>query len=228
MTETSPWIDPSARYRLRETSERNSANETPGPMSSAAADADAPPELAPPASPASPTSPASVEELLEELRPKIRRLFANYRVPHIDAEDLLQEALLATFLNWSEIRCKQGWLLVTLRHKCSVYWREKRYGKVQAVDAPTLEVLAAPLPAPQERAEMIWDLDRAVVSLDARHRMLLRLRYALGFSTFEVAERLGYNVTSVRKLSCRSVDRLQKTIDGKRKTRKVKKKPAAP
>src|SRR4029077_14948113 len=90
-----------------------------------------------------PAGPASIEELLEELRPKIRRLFANYRVPHTDAEDLLQEALLATFLNWSEIRSKQGWLLVTLRHKCSVYWRAKRYGRVQAVDPPALDVLAS-------------------------------------------------------------------------------------
>ncbi len=174
-----------------------------------------------------PAGPATIEELLEELRPKIRRLFANYRVPHTDAEDLLQEALLATFLNWGEIRSKQGWLLVTLRHKCSVYWREKRYGRVQAVDPPTLDLLATPLPPPQERAEMHWDLDRAIGGLEARHRMLLRLRYAFGFSTYEVADRLGYNVTSVRKLSCRSVDRLQKTIEGKRKLR-IRKKPSQP
>jgi len=183
-----------------------------------------------PTPPAPPSSPASIDELLDELRPKIRRMFANYRVPHTDSEDLLQEALLATFLNWSEIRCKQGWLLVTLRHKCSVYWREKRYGRVQAVDPPTLDILAAPIPAPQERAEMIWDLDRAIVGLDERHRTLLRLRYALGFSTIEVAERLGYNISSVRKLSCRSVDRLQKTIRGKRKIgkRKTARRPAGP
>ena len=65
-------------------------------------------------------------------------------------------------------------------------------------------------------------MDRAVVNLEERHRRLLRLRYALGFSTLEVAERLGYNISSVRKLSCRSVDRLQKMIDGKRKIRKKK------
>jgi RNA polymerase sigma factor (sigma-70 family) len=195
-------------------------------MHSAAAKADPPPGSPP--SPEPPASPASVEELLEELRPKIRRLFANYRVPHSDAEDILQEALLATFLNWGEIRCKQGWLLVTLRHKCSVYWREKRYGRVQAVDPPTLDTLAPALPAPQERAEMIWDLDRAVFSLEERHRQLLRLRYALGFSTVEIAARLGYNVTSVRKLSCRSVARLQKTIDGKRKMRKKQAAAGAP
>src|SRR5436305_14477886 len=102
----------------------------------------------PAAPPPAPDSPATVEELLRELKPKIRRLFANYRVPHTDAEDILQDALLATFLNWGEIRCKQGWLLVTLRHKCSVYWREKRYGRVQAVDPPTLDALAPSPSAP--------------------------------------------------------------------------------
>ncbi|HXO21752.1 MAG TPA: sigma-70 family RNA polymerase sigma factor [Thermoanaerobaculia bacterium] len=162
--------------------------------------------------------PASIEELLQELRPKIRRLFASYRIPHHDAEDILQESLLATFLNWGTIRSKEGWLLVTLRHKCSVYWREKRGSKVQAVDPPILEHLAEPLPAPQERAEMVWDLNRLVVGMEARHRALLRLRYGLGLSTGEVAERLGYNVSSVRKLSCRSVARLQKKAEEKRGT----------
>lgn len=190
----------------------------------AAATAEAPPDPAPApeAGPSYPPtdSPASVEELLRELKPKIRRLFANYRVPHTDAEDILQDALLATFLNWGEIRCKQGWLLVTLRHKCSVYWREKRYGRVQAVDPPTLDTLAPSLPAPQERAEMHWDVERAAAGLEARHRQLLRLRYALGFSTIEIAERLGYEIASVRKLACRSVDRLQQTIEGKRKLKR--------
>jgi len=148
-------------------------------------------------------------------------------VPHIDAEDILQDALLATFLNWGEIRCKQGWLLVTLRHKCSVYWREKRYGRVQAVDPPTLDALAPSLPAPQERAEMHWDLERAAAGLETRHRQLLRLRYALGCSTIEIAARLGYEITSVRKLSCRSVDRLQQTIDGTRKLKVKKRRPRA-
>jgi RNA polymerase sigma factor (sigma-70 family) len=182
-----------------------------------------PSDLCPiPAAPREPPSdsPATVEELVRELRPKIRRLFANYRVPHSDAEDILQDALLATFLNWGEIRCKQGWLLVTLRHKCSVYWREKRYGRIQAVDPPALDALAPSLPAPQERAEMHWDLDRAAADLDRRHRQLLRLRYALGCSTIEIAERLGYEIASIRKLSCRSVDRLQQAIDGKRKLKK--------
>jgi len=191
----------------------------------ATADPDPAPEPAPPSAPAD--SPATIEELIRELKPKIRRLFANYRVPHTDAEDILQDALLATFLNWGEIRCKQGWLLVTLRHKCSVYWREKRYGRVQAVDPPTLDALAPSLPAPQERAEMHWDLERAVAGLDERHRKLLRLRYALGFSTIEIAARLGYEVASVRKLSCRSVDRLQQTIDGKRELKVKKRRPRA-
>lgn len=199
-------------------------------MPAAIADAEAPPDPVRPVQPAEPVpapvdSPATVEELLRELKPKIRRLFANYRVPHTDAEDILQDALLATFLNWGEIRCKQGWLLVTLRHKCSVYWREKRYGRVQAVDAPTLDALAPSLPAPQERAEMHWDLERAVAELDRRHRQLLRLRYALGFSTIEIAERLGYEIASVRKLSCRSVDRIQQTLDGKRRLKARKRRP---
>lgn len=162
----------------------------------------------PPSGPAG--GPATLEELLAGLRPRIRRVFSTYRIPAQDTEDLLQEALLATFLSWSSIYNKEGWLLVTLRHKCSIYWREQRGRRLQAVDPDFLEDLAGAQPAPQERAELLWDLDRLLGLLSSRHRALMRLRYGLGFTPEEVAARLGYNNSSVRKLSCRSLSRLQK------------------
>ena len=157
--------------------------------------------------------PATLEELLEGLRPRIRRVFTSYRIPPQDCEDLLQEALLAAFLSWSTIYNKEAWLLVTLRHKCSIYWRTLRNRRLQAVDPEFLEDLAGAEPAPQERAELLWDLDRLLALLSGRHRELMRLRFGLGLTPEEIAERLGYNSSSVRKLSCRSLTRLQKKAD---------------
>ena len=150
------------------------------------------------------------EQALERLRPRLRRVLHNYRIPPQDAEDLLQEALLAAYLSWAVIQNRDAWLLVTLRHKCSVYWRGHRTRKTQAVDPEFLEDLAGAQPAPQEREELLWDLDRLLSLLGERHQMLMRLRFRLGWTPEEVAEELGYNTSSVRKLSCRSLERLQR------------------
>lgn len=159
----------------------------------------------------SPSPPSdSVKELLEKMRARIRRVLSSYRIPAQDAEDLLQEALLVTVKSWDNIQNKEGWLLVTLRHKCSIYWRGHRTRRVQAVDPEFLEDLAGALPAPQERQELLWDLDRLLELLGERHRDLMLMRFSLGLTPEEAAERLGYNTSSVRKVTCRSLARLQK------------------
>jgi RNA polymerase sigma factor (sigma-70 family) len=163
--------------------------------------------------PLPPLKPGSIEELLEIMRPRVRRVFAQYRIPHHDAEDLLQEALIVTFRRWDIIQYPEGWLLVTLRHKCSIYWREKRTSRLQAVDPPFLEALSEAVPPEQEREEMLWDLDRLFACLEDRHRALLSLRYLYGFSTTECAKKLGYNASSVRKLSCRAVIKMLRRLD---------------
>ena len=159
------------------------------------------------------SGPASIDELIAAVRPKVRQVFAQYRIPHQDAEDLLQEALIVTFKRWADIYFKEGWLLVTLRHKCSIYWREKRSSRLQPVDPSFLEALSEPIAPEQEREEMLWDLDRLFECLEDRHHALLCLRYLFGYSTAECAEKLGYNVSSVRKLSCRAVTKMLRRMD---------------
>lgn len=151
----------------------------------------------------------SFEQAVERIHPRLRRVIHNYRIPPQDAEDLLQETILAAYLSWSTIENREAWLLVTMRHKCSIYWRGHRTRKTQAVDPEFLEDLAGAQPAPQEREELLWDLDRLLSFLGARHEELMRLRFRMGMTPEEVAEELGYNTSSVRKLSCRSLARLQ-------------------
>ena len=78
---------------------------------------------------------SSLDEILRELRPKIRTLFASYRVPHEDAEDILQESLLAAVLAWGEIRNKEGWLLVVIRHG-SPGWAHNSVERLRSPDQP--------------------------------------------------------------------------------------------
>lgn len=152
----------------------------------------------------------SFEQLINEARPRIRRVLSSYRIPPQDAEDVIQEALLAAFLVWPSIQNKVAWLTVTLRRKCSLYWRSQSYRRWHGVDPEFLEDLAGSEPPRQEREEMYWDLDRLLDQLASRHQELVRLRFGLGLSPEEAAERLGYNPSSIRKVTCRALARLQK------------------
>jgi RNA polymerase sigma factor (sigma-70 family) len=153
-----------------------------------------------------------LESLVERLRPKLKRILRGHGIPPHDAEDVLQETFLAIVGKWDSIENKEAWLAGTLRHRCARYWRERRMSVLEAVDSKLLEVLCEPQPPPQERAALVWDLERVFPVLSARHRAVLWLRFGLGLSTEEVADRLGYCPASIRKLTIRSLERLRLAV----------------
>lgn len=155
----------------------------------------------------------SFDELLERLRPRLKQVLYRYQIPPEDAEDILQEALLATVLKWERIRSPEAWLVVTLKNRCLIYWRRRRGSLCAAVDDAALELLSQPEEAPQERQHLRWDLDHLLENLPTRHQDLLRLRYLQGHSPSEVAERLGYCQSSVRKLASRCLARLSEQAE---------------
>jgi RNA polymerase sigma factor (sigma-70 family) len=144
-----------------------------------------------------------LDQILRRLRPRLKQVLSRYRVPAHDAEDLVQEALVATIQKWNEIQDPEAWILVTLRNRCVVYWRKRRNSLYNAVDTVILELLTEPVAAPQERAELLWDLNDLMEDLPPRCRKLLRLRYGLGYDSSEVAEQMGYHPSSVRKVARR-------------------------
>jgi|SRR6185295_7868051 len=156
----------------------------------------------------------TLEELLPRLRRRLKQVFFRHRIPAQETEDIVQEALLSAVRHWDQIRDKEAWLLGTIRIRCAIYWKRKKMELLQAVDPPALEFLSRPVPPPQTRDEMVWDLETLTSDLSPRHRTVLRMRFALGMTTREVAERLGYCPTSVRKLVARFLDRLQRERDG--------------
>jgi RNA polymerase sigma factor (sigma-70 family) len=152
----------------------------------------------------------ALEEFLERMRPRLKRVLKSYDIPKQDVEDLLQETLLDALRKWDTIHNVEAWLLGTLRYKCSNYWKKLRAEPVQAVDPPMLEDLSAPQPPAQEQEEVLIDLRSLTQGLGKRHRAALWLRFGLGLSTGEVARRLGYCPSSIRKLTGRSMARLQR------------------
>ncbi len=151
-----------------------------------------------------------IEELLQKNRPRLRRILKGYNIPCQDCEDILQEALLDALRQWKTIRNLEAWLLGTLRIKCSHYWRRHRMNRVFAVDTAELEDLCEPQSPAQEQAEFRLDARNLTRGLSRRHRAALWLRFGLGLSSSEVARRLGYDPSSIRKLSSRTLARLHR------------------
>lgn len=148
------------------------------------------------------------------MRPRMLRLIRGLRVPDEDAEDLIQQTLMALMGCWGEVRDPEAWIVGTVRKKCLMYWRGRRRRIYDAVDDTLLEWLAEPeLPA-QERWVLESDLAQVMGRLPERYRSLLRLRFGLGYGPREVALRLGYRVSSIGKVTTRSLAALGRELDG--------------
>lgn len=164
----------------------------------------------------------SLEEFLQRVRPRLKTLFARYRIPPQDTEDILQQALLALVYQRQNIRDAESWLIGTLRNKCLLYWRDHRRKLYDAVDAAVLEIVAEPLAPAQEDADLRRDLADAIERLPERCRSLLSLRYRHGYEPPELAERLGYSPASISKITTRCLAALSRHLVsaglGKRKT----------
>jgi RNA polymerase sigma-70 factor (ECF subfamily) len=158
-------------------------------------------------------SPAGAfEHLLAGMGPKLKRVLAVHRIPPMDAEDVLHQALVALLCQWDSIRDPEGWLLTTLRRHCLMYWRTRRRRLYSAVDASILEWLAQPQAPPQERCDLLADLRLMIGRLPPRCRTLLELRFQLGLEPAEAARRLGYRDSSMPKVTNRCLAALAREM----------------
>ncbi|HEY9422460.1 MAG TPA: sigma-70 family RNA polymerase sigma factor [Thermoanaerobaculia bacterium] len=149
---------------------------------------------------------------MRRVQPRLKTLFARYRIPAQDTEDILQQALLALVYQRSSIRDPEAWLVGTIRNKCLLYWREHRRKLYEAVDAAVLEFMAEPMAPAQEGADLRRDLDSLLERLPERCRSLLALRYRQGYEPPELAERLGYSQSSISKITTRCLAALTRHL----------------
>jgi RNA polymerase sigma factor (sigma-70 family) len=152
------------------------------------------------------------EDFLKAVEPKLKRLLALYHIPSDDAEDVLQQALLALLYQWERVRDPESWLFGTVRRHCLMYWRTHRRRIYSAVDSTLLELLSAPMAPSQERTDLICDLESLIDRLPRRCRSVLRLRFRLGYEPTEVAQMLGYRESSIGKITTRCVAALSREL----------------
>jgi RNA polymerase sigma factor (sigma-70 family) len=155
---------------------------------------------------------ASFEEFLKQVEPRLKRLLSTYRIPSEDADDVLQQSLLALIYQWERVRDPESWLFGTVRRHCLMYWRTHRRRIYSAVDATLLEWLSQPMAPSQDREGLLCDLESLIDRLPPRCRSLLRLRFRLGYEPAEVARMLGYRDSSIGKITTRCVTALTREM----------------
>ena len=147
----------------------------------------------------SPAPERALERSLDELRPRLRGLFSRHRIPPEDAEDILQQTLLAYLYKRDSVQDFEKWLLGAVRKRCLMYWRGRRRRFYTAIDAAILDELAELGRTEQDQADFRRDLGRVVGGLTRRCRELLQLRFGLGYDPPEAARRLGYQPSGIYK-----------------------------
>ena len=160
----------------------------------------------------SPVPAASFDEFLRRMEPRLKRLLGTYRIPVDDAEDVLQQALLALLYQWDRVRDPESWLMGTLRRHCMMYWRNKKRLIYVAMETSLLEFFSQPVAPSQEKSDLLCDLDSLLERLPRRCRSLLRLRFLKGFEPMEIAERLGYSPKSIGKITNRCLAALSREL----------------
>ena len=155
---------------------------------------------------------SGLNQFLRRARPKLARLLRGSRIPEQDAEDLIQQTLLALVDRWETIRNPDAWVVGAARKNCLMYWRRHRRRIYDTVDGEVLEWLAAPQRPAQERRELERDLAAVVSRLPERYRSVIRLRYGLGYDPPEVARRLGYRTSSMGKVTTRCLAALNQEL----------------
>lgn len=159
-----------------------------------------------------PATSASFEDFLKKIRPRLKRIVAYYRIPPADAEDVLQQSLLALIYNWERVQDPQAWMFGTLKRHCLMYWRKHRRQLYSAVDATLLEGLSRPVAPAQPHDALLADLRDALGRIPSRCRSLLEMRFQMGYEAPEIARRLGYRNSSIGKITTRCLAALSREI----------------
>ena len=150
-------------------------------------------------------------EYVAERGPALLRMARNLTNSHADAEDLLQAALIKTFLSWERIttpRALDGYVRRAMVNTQISEWRRSRLEVF-----PTEEI-------PEQRVEdHTWRSDladvvaRAVDRLPDRQRATVVLRYYDDLTEAQIAARLGVTLGTVKSTLSRATEKLRQDAD---------------
>jgi RNA polymerase sigma-70 factor (ECF subfamily) len=152
--------------------------------------------------------PDAVDALLTRYEPRLLRFAARLCRDHEDAQDVLQESLLAAVRSLRDYRGDASlstWLYTIARSFCIKKRRRSVYAPKAEVslewEARAADAVADPGRDPErqlENTELAQALDTAIAELEPEKREVLLLRDVEGLPAAEVAEILGLSVEAVK------------------------------
>jgi RNA polymerase sigma-70 factor (ECF subfamily) len=145
----------------------------------------------------------ALEQLIAGHQPQLWRYARRMCGNVADAEDVLQDALLAAVRGFAQYRgeaAPRTWLFSILRHACFRARRQRSTADARSADASD-ELAALDAGGPEQRAssrQLAAAVVRAIAELEPAQREALVLRDIEGLSASEVAELTGSSVEAVK------------------------------
>ena len=152
--------------------------------------------------------------LLKALTPHLRAYFARRLHVGAEAEDLVQETLIAIHTKRASYDCTQpftAWLHAIARYKLIDHFRRSGIRKTVALE----EADAVTAESDSDAAEAARDVEQLLATLPEAKRALLRQVKLNGLSTAEAAAATGMSESAVKVGVHRSLQALIKRIGGK-------------
>lgn len=122
------------------------------------------------------------------------------------AVEATDEAMARALARWDRIGTYDnpgGWVFRVGLNLARSWLRRRRFEQ-ELPDSPLVEVHE-----PDVRA----DLDRALATLDVKHRSVVVLRHVLGYSSLETAEALAISEGTVKSRLSRALERLRNELE---------------
>ncbi|MGW5876789.1 SigE family RNA polymerase sigma factor [Nocardiopsis terrae] len=148
---------------------------------------------------------------VSERGPALLRMARSLTNNHADAEDLLQAALVKTFLAWGRIanpRARDGYVRRAMVNTQISEWRRTHLDVY-----PTDEIPEQRVDDPTWRSDLADVVGRAIERLPRRQRATVVLRYYDDLTEAQIAERMGVTIGTVKSTLSRAVDKLRTDAD---------------
>lgn len=165
---------------------------------------------------------AALEKLLEQHEPRVYRFARRMCRHHEDAEDVLQESLLAAARGLSGFRGASSlstWLFTIARSHCIKKRRRSRFAPTEvsldAGEADAARESPDPAPDPEEALHsrrLEAALEQAIAGLDRKYREVFVLRDVEGLTAPEVATVTGLSIAAIKSRLHRARARVREEL----------------
>ena len=164
-------------------------------------------------------SPELLLALVERCRGRMLRVLRWKHVPPEDAEDVIQDMILALLATrWDKVRNPEGFLLGVLVRKCGVYWYKRLRLQLVPLGEGVDERVQDPDGGAAASLELRDMIDKALPSLTPGQRDLLRLRYLEGKRYKDLERELALTHGRCRRGVQRGLKAARQTLEAPRGT----------